>query len=90
VENRRLSVRKIIVNAIAAAAVIAGSLLNAVPSNAQGKMKIVANLSIESGARIAGVLYSDAPSEVGAPASTYLDLMRNKLIELAKALGTSS
>jgi zinc/manganese transport system substrate-binding protein len=38
--------RKFIVNAIAAAAAVTGLLLNAVPSNAQGKMKVVASFSI--------------------------------------------
>jgi zinc/manganese transport system substrate-binding protein len=51
---------------------------------------LLQQISQESGARIGGVLYSDALSEASAPASTYLDLMRSNLIELTKALGTSS
>jgi zinc/manganese transport system substrate-binding protein len=52
--------------------------------------RLLQQISQESGARIGGVLYSDALSEASAPAPTYLDLMRNNLIELSKALGTSS
>jgi zinc/manganese transport system substrate-binding protein len=52
--------------------------------------RLLQQISQESGARIGGVLYSDALSEGKAPASTYLDLMRNNLIELTKALGASS
>jgi hypothetical protein len=37
-----------------------------------------ASRATSSGARIGGILYSDALSEAGAPASTHLDLMRNK------------
>ena len=52
--------------------------------------RLLQQISQESGARIGEVLYSDALSEASAPASTYLDLMRSNLIELTKALGTSS
>jgi zinc/manganese transport system substrate-binding protein len=40
----------------------------------------------ETGAKIGGTLYSDALSEAGRPAATYLDMMRSNVRELAKAL----
>jgi zinc/manganese transport system substrate-binding protein len=40
----------------------------------------------ETGAKIGGTLYSDALSEAGGPASTYIDMMRNNVGELARAL----
>jgi ABC-type Zn uptake system ZnuABC Zn-binding protein ZnuA len=46
--------------------------------------RLLQRISQEGGARIGGVLYSDALSEANAPAATYLDLMRNNLIELVK------
>jgi zinc/manganese transport system substrate-binding protein len=51
---------------------------------------LLQQISQESGARIGKILYSDALSEANAPAPTYLDLMRNNLTELTKALGASS
>jgi zinc/manganese transport system substrate-binding protein len=52
--------------------------------------RLLQQISQESGARIGGILYSDALSEANAPASTYLDLMHNNLIEHTKALAASS
>lgn len=40
----------------------------------------------ETGAKIGGVLYSDALSPPDGPAATYIDLMRNNVRELTRAL----
>jgi zinc/manganese transport system substrate-binding protein len=40
----------------------------------------------ETGAKVGGTLYSDALSDAGGPAATYLEMMRNNISEFAKAL----
>jgi zinc/manganese transport system substrate-binding protein len=52
--------------------------------------RLLQQVAQESGAKIGGLLYSDALSDANAPASSYLDLMRNNLTELTKVLGASS
>ena len=39
-----------------------------------------------AGAIVGGTLYSDALSEPGGPAATYLDMMRHNVREFTKAL----
>ena len=48
--------------------------------------RLARNIAAESGATIGGTLYSDALSPPNAPASTYIDMMRNNVRELAAAL----
>jgi len=48
--------------------------------------RLMRQIAKESGARIGGELYSDALSPPGGPAATYIDMMRNNVRELAKAL----
>ena len=48
--------------------------------------RMMQQIARETGAKIGGTLYSDALSEAGGPAATYLDMMRNNVGELAKAL----
>jgi len=48
--------------------------------------RLMTRIAAESGARIGGRLYSDALSEPGGPAATYLDLMRHNVGELRGAL----
>lgn len=48
--------------------------------------RLMQQIARETGARIGGTLYSDALSEPGGPASTYIDMMRNNVSELGKAL----
>lgn len=43
-------------------------------------------IAAETGAKVGGVLYSDALSDAKGPAPTYIDLMRHNMRELAKAL----
>jgi zinc/manganese transport system substrate-binding protein len=40
----------------------------------------------ETGAKVGGTLYSDALSEPGGAAPTYIDMMRHNIRELSKAL----
>jgi zinc/manganese transport system substrate-binding protein len=49
----------------------------------QGIMQQIAR---ETGAKIGGTLYSDALSDTGGPAATYINMMRHNAGELAKAL----
>ncbi len=49
--------------------------------------RLLNRITEETGARIGGSLYSDALSEPGGPAATYLDMMRHNLRVLASALG---
>jgi zinc/manganese transport system substrate-binding protein len=49
--------------------------------------RLIAQIARETGAAIGGKLYSDALSEPGGPAATYIDMMRHNARELAKALG---
>jgi zinc/manganese transport system substrate-binding protein len=48
--------------------------------------RMMQQIARETGARIGGTLYSDALSDAGGPAGTYLDMMRSNVRELAKAL----
>jgi len=48
--------------------------------------RLVRSIAAESGATIGGTLYSDALSPPDGPASTYIDMMRNNIRELAAAL----
>jgi zinc/manganese transport system substrate-binding protein len=49
--------------------------------------RLIQQIARETGAAIGGKLYSDALSEPNGPASTYIDMMRHNVRELAKALG---
>ncbi len=49
--------------------------------------RLTQRIAAETGVKIGGTLYSDALSEPGGPASTYIDMMRHNVGELAKALG---
>jgi zinc/manganese transport system substrate-binding protein len=40
----------------------------------------------ETGASIGGTLYSDALSEPGGPAATYIEMMRHNIRQFTKAL----
>ncbi|MGU9981046.1 metal ABC transporter solute-binding protein, Zn/Mn family [Phreatobacter sp. HK31-P] len=46
----------------------------------------IQRISAETGARIGGKLYSDALSEAGGPAATYVDMMRHNALQIAGAL----
>jgi zinc/manganese transport system substrate-binding protein len=48
--------------------------------------RLVRSIAAESGAKVGGTLYSDALSPPDGPASTYVDMMRNNIRELAAAL----
>jgi zinc/manganese transport system substrate-binding protein len=48
--------------------------------------RLVRQIAQETGAKIAGALYSDALSRLGGPAATYIDMMRNNVRELTRAL----
>ncbi|HXN88723.1 MAG TPA: zinc ABC transporter substrate-binding protein, partial [Methylocella sp.] len=48
--------------------------------------RLVRSIAAESGATVGGTLYSDALSPPNGPASTYVDMMRNNIRELAAAL----
>jgi zinc/manganese transport system substrate-binding protein len=48
--------------------------------------RLVRSIAAESGAAVGGTLYSDALSPPDGPASTYIDMMRNNVRELAAAL----
>jgi zinc/manganese transport system substrate-binding protein len=48
--------------------------------------RMMQQIARETGAKIGGTLYSDALSDAGGPAGTYLDMMRSNIRELAKAL----
>jgi zinc/manganese transport system substrate-binding protein len=49
--------------------------------------RLIEQIARETGAKIGGKLYSDALSEPGGPAGTYIDMMRHNVAEFAKALG---
>lgn len=49
--------------------------------------RLIEQIARETGAKIGGKLYSDALSEAGGPASTYLDMVRNNVSALRTALG---
>lgn len=46
----------------------------------------IQRIAAETGARIGGKLYSDALSEAGGPATTYVDMMRHNARQIAGAL----
>ena len=48
--------------------------------------RLVRQIAQETGAKIGGALYSDALSERDGPAATYIDMMRNNVRELTRAL----
>jgi len=48
--------------------------------------RLMDQIARETGAIIGGTLYSDALSEPGGPAATYIDMMRHNVREFAKAL----
>ena len=48
--------------------------------------RLMQQIAHETGARIGGALYSDALSEPGGPAATYIDMMRHNVREFTKAL----
>jgi zinc/manganese transport system substrate-binding protein len=48
--------------------------------------RMMQQIARETGAKIGGTLYSDALSDAGGPAATYLDMVRSNVRELAKAL----
>jgi zinc/manganese transport system substrate-binding protein len=48
--------------------------------------RMMEQIARESGAKIGGTLYSDALSDASGPAATYIDMMRNNVTEIAKAL----
>jgi zinc/manganese transport system substrate-binding protein len=48
--------------------------------------RLMQQIAKETGARIGGTLYSDALSDAGGPAATYIDMMRSNVGELSKAL----
>lgn len=48
--------------------------------------RLMQQIARETGAKAGGTLYSDALSDAGGPAATYIDLMRNNVRELTKAL----
>jgi zinc/manganese transport system substrate-binding protein len=48
--------------------------------------RLVERIAAETGAKIGGTLYSDALSDEGGPASTYIDMMRHNIRQLSAAL----
>ena len=50
--------------------------------------KLLQMISLESGVEIGGRLYSDALSELGGPAATYLNLMRHNMESLINAFNS--
>ncbi|MBX9825503.1 MAG: metal ABC transporter substrate-binding protein [Xanthobacteraceae bacterium] len=48
--------------------------------------RMMQQIARETGAKFGGTLYSDALSDAGGPAVTYIDMMRNNVTELVKAL----
>lgn len=51
--------------------------------------RLIEQIARETGAKIGGTLYSDALSEAGGPATTYIDLMRHNVGLMAGALAGS-
>lgn len=49
--------------------------------------RLMQRIAEESGAKVGAKLYSDALSEPGGPAATYVDMMRNNLAAFRAALG---
>jgi zinc/manganese transport system substrate-binding protein len=50
--------------------------------------RLMQQIAKETGAKIGGTLFSDALSEANGPAGSYIDMMRNNVRELGKALGS--
>jgi zinc/manganese transport system substrate-binding protein len=48
--------------------------------------RLMGQIARETGAAIGGTLYSDALSEPGGPAATYIDMMRHNIRQFTKAL----
>jgi zinc/manganese transport system substrate-binding protein len=48
--------------------------------------RLIQQIARETGAKVGGVLYSDALTDAGGDAPTYIDLMRHNLRQLANAL----
>ena len=48
--------------------------------------RLMQQIARETGAKVGGTLYSDALSEPGGAAPTYIDMMRHNIRELSKAL----
>ena len=48
--------------------------------------RMMQQIARETGAKTGGTLYSDALSDAGGPAATYIDMMRNNVGEIVKAL----
>lgn len=48
--------------------------------------RLLQQIADETGAKIGGMLYSDALSPPGGPAPTYIDLIRNNVAQFARAL----
>ncbi|MET0257530.1 MAG: zinc ABC transporter substrate-binding protein [Methylobacterium sp.] len=51
--------------------------------------RLVDRIASETDAKIGGTLYSDALSDANGPAATYLDMFRNNVDQIVKALKTS-
>ncbi|MFV0367029.1 MAG: metal ABC transporter solute-binding protein, Zn/Mn family, partial [Hyphomicrobiaceae bacterium] len=51
--------------------------------------RLIEQIARETGAKIGGTLYSDALSESGGPASTYIDMMRHNSGLMVAALAGS-
>lgn len=51
--------------------------------------RLIDRIAAETDARIGGTLYSDALSGADGPAATYLDMFRNNIDQIVKALKTS-
>jgi zinc/manganese transport system substrate-binding protein len=50
--------------------------------------RLMQRITRETGARVGGRLYSDALSEQGGPAGTYIEMIRNNIRELSAALSS--
>ena len=48
--------------------------------------RLMRQIASETGAKIGGILYSDALTDGQGPAQTYLDMMRHNVKQLAEAL----
>jgi zinc/manganese transport system substrate-binding protein len=48
--------------------------------------RLMQQIAKEAGAKVGGTLYSDALSDPGGPAPTYIDMMRSNIREFSKAL----
>ncbi|HMN52007.1 MAG TPA: zinc ABC transporter substrate-binding protein, partial [Xanthobacteraceae bacterium] len=48
--------------------------------------RLIQQIAKETGAKLGGTLYSDALSDAGGPAATYIDMMRHNARTIAAAL----